>query len=153
MDDSKPVDSQVPLPSVEAYGNAVILRGPGGKFLPGTRPPNLITKENASALARRGVEKYRRAAAKAVLDEVKTVDLNVKHPYAAWGYLVADQARKLLEKRAPNAQVMEMVGKSVGAFVPVSDGREGGQSTDDTREVLEQLYEIAKAINHSAEGG
>jgi hypothetical protein len=136
--------------TIQETKNGTMVFGPGHRFQPGSKPANMITAENSPALHRARQEKFRKAAAKAVLEQVQTVKSSVTIPYHAWGYVVGDQVQKLLGAKKANAQVSEFIGRSIGAFVPASEQREQGEGapTDDIRTVLAQLAEIAKAINH-----
>ena len=54
------VDTPI-APRIEHYGEGQIVRGPGGRFLPGTTSPNPITRENAQARSQARRDKKRQA--------------------------------------------------------------------------------------------
>ena len=57
----------------EAQPQATIIRGPGGRFLPGTRSPKPITSENTRDYARMRREKQARLLRAAITDETGAV--------------------------------------------------------------------------------
>lgn len=57
----------------EQTSNGIIVRGPGGRFAPGTKPANVITRENAPELARLRREKARARLRARIREETAAV--------------------------------------------------------------------------------
>jgi hypothetical protein len=81
-----------------------IVANPGG----GTAA---ITQANASALARMRWEKYRRAAAREITSEAKSVNPAVATSADAFGLLMANQWNKLMDDQKPNVVQAEKLGR------------------------------------------
>lgn len=81
-----------------------IVANPGG----GTAA---ITHANASALAQKRWEKYRRAAVREIVEEAKSINPAVATSADVFGLLVANQFTKLMDSQKPDIFQVEKLGK------------------------------------------
>jgi hypothetical protein len=70
-----------------------------------------ITQANASALAKKRWENYRRAAVKAIIDEAKSIDTEASTGAAAFGLVAAKQFTTLMDSDKPAIDQLEKLGK------------------------------------------
>jgi hypothetical protein len=93
-------------------------RGPGGRFL--TKPKGIeqyaITKENAAEMAKRRWEKYREAAADAVVEEMGAILPGISTPEQAWGVLNARLASQIMDSNKPRGDDLMQLGRNMGAI-------------------------------------
>ena len=110
-------------------------------------PPKLkehaITSENASDYVRLRQEKYRQAAADAVMREIGAIAPNVHTPEAAYGELNGRLAVQIWDSDKPRGKDLEILGRNMGALGGNDDQSGGSDSTDDTARQL--LLDIARA--------
>ena len=72
-------------PRIEYYGEGQIVRGPGGRFLPGTTSPSPITRENAQARSQARLAKKRKLIADAANDAVERDDYRAR--FGDWAFV------------------------------------------------------------------
>jgi hypothetical protein len=82
---------------------------------PEAAKPYSITSENAAEMARKRWEKYREAAADAVVERIKTVAPNATTPEAAWGVLNARLAVQIMKSDKPRGRDLDSLGQNIGA--------------------------------------
>ena len=117
-------------------------------------PPKLkehaITSENASDYVRLRQEKYRQAAADAVMREIGAIAPNVHTPEAAYGELNGRLAVQIWDSDKPRGKDLEILGRNMGALGGNDDQPSGSDSTDDTaRQLLLEIARVAgNAIGH-----
>lgn len=87
---------------------------------------HMITSENASDYVRLRVEKYRQAAADAVLAEIGSAHPGVNTPEAAWGVLNGKLAVQIIDSEKPRGRDLEYLGRNIGAIATQADGVDGG---------------------------
>jgi hypothetical protein len=116
-----PIKKGTPLPR-DKDGNVLTLPGKSYKAIDGrliAPPPgaNKITKETAREYQRRGVEKYRKAAADAILKEAQAIGASPRGlPTDAWAMLIGNQFVKILDSAKPRAADVELIGRAIGAL-------------------------------------
>jgi hypothetical protein len=99
---------------------AVIIRGKGGRFLPGTTSPAPITHANAHEFAQKGNQvrwnRARQAAQSRILAEAAAADPTVTHWSDAWGVVVAKQYAALVEEDKVRGDDLHRIGQAMGAL-------------------------------------
>jgi hypothetical protein len=110
---------------IEPLANgAQIVRGPDGKFLPGTRPPNPITAANARELNQKRQEKAAKSAAAGMTAGVRAglrkcnpdvraiapSDFDNADEFDAWAVLNAATALQVMASDIPRPEAIEMLG-------------------------------------------
>ena len=125
-------------------------RGPGGRFL--TKPKGIeqhaITKENAAEMAKRRWQKYREAAADAVVEEMGSVVPGITTPEQAWGVLNARLAAQIMDSDKPRGDDLMQLGRNMGA-IPNAHERTEMENQPGTSGLTAAVGELA-AILRSA---
>lgn len=97
------------------------IRDSRGYFIEAHPEGTQITSGDARALASKRWQKYQKAAADALRDELGSVSPGATTPFAVWGVLVADQATKLLDYPKPRVRELQHLGQIIGAVPTAMD--------------------------------
>ena len=92
-----------------------------GHFL--KRPEGIVgfTKENAAGYSKRRWEKYREAAADAIVEEMGSIKPGIFTPESAWGVLNARLASQIMDSNKPRGDDLRLLGQNMGAIPNVSE--------------------------------
>jgi hypothetical protein len=99
-------------------------RDSNGRFLsppPGAAPP--ITSDNARAMVQKRIEKYRRRAVRAIVDEAKSIDPTVSIGADAFGLVAAKQFSALMDSDKPAFADLERLHKLMTGADPSNSQR------------------------------
>jgi hypothetical protein len=135
--------------AVEQRDSGRIVRGPDGRFLPGTRPGNIITPANARELAAKRHEAYRRAAVRRIVGEAESIDPSVSTGADAYALVASRQYVALMDHDKPRIEDLERLGALMTDYSPRQQQHEQ-QADDPLRElgarVLEYIAARAQSI-------
>jgi hypothetical protein len=136
--------------TVEQYGSGRIVRGADGRFLPGTRPANVIASSaDARALAAKRHEAYRRAAVRRIVGEAESIDPSVSTGADAYALVASRQYVALMDHDKPRIEDLERLGALMTDYSPRQQQHEQ-QADDPLRElgarVLEYIAARAQSI-------
>ena len=93
--------------TIQETKNGIIVKGPDGRFLPGTRPANMITVESSPALHSRRRELKKAAIEAGAMEAIDAADFNKYNPlHGDLAWVVAGSKammRKALTVKDPKA--------------------------------------------------
>src|SRR5688572_14074895 len=89
----------------------VALRDSKGRMLKPLPGSHVITKADASSLARKRWEKYRQAAVRRIVGEAQSIDPDVQTPADAFGLVAAKQYTTLMDSDKPKIADLEKLGQ------------------------------------------
>lgn len=140
--------ADVPVSKIADNPPGTIIRGKGGRFLPGTRSPAPITNANARELQQKRWNAYRKAAAKGITKEAMSIDPSVKTPADAWSLVAAKQYSALMDSDKPRGDDLHRLGQVIGALPLAGEiqAQQAGQagvtvsvSADTARDLISKL--------------
>jgi hypothetical protein len=118
--------------------------------LPGS---HVITKADASSLARKRWEKYRQAAVKRIVGEAQSIDPDVQTPADAFGLVAAKQYTTLMDSDKPRITDLEKLGQIMTGISeePRRENTPGASnSITGSPEALLRLVELIEADKRQA---
>ncbi len=124
--------------------DAVIVRGAGGKFAPGTRPSNLITSANARDMQQKRKDKAARLLRARIADETgKVSSLPIKDGAEAvaeaGGILWAETVLNPEAYARDRLEAWQSIGRAAGVL---SDGKQVQQDAPAVADVTSALYAL-----------
>ena len=162
--------AEEPKPRVEEYGEGRIVRGDRGLFLPGSRTPKPITRENAHTFAQARKEKAASLLRARILEATsRHSDIKLTGSAAAvaeaggilWEEIVLADAKKLREAGLPavyardRLDAWQKIGQAAGLLeTKQADQRPSDATMTQAGElVLRLLTELRRAVRRDAEAG
>ena len=119
----------------------------------------IVTREQTSEQGRELVskrwEKYRDAAASAMLKTVQAIDPSIKTEQEAWGYLYGKQFETLINSQKPRGDDLVKFGQVVGSMPTLADAKPQAVESEEDSEVVTALKalieEITKRVKETPE--
>ena len=119
----------------------------------------IVTREQSSEQGRELVskrwEKYRDAAASAMLKTVRAIDPSIQTEQEAWGYLYGKQFETLINSDKPRGDDLVKFGQVVGSMPTIADAKPQAVESEEDSEVVTALKalieEITKRVKEAPE--
>ena len=119
----------------------------------------IVTREQSSEQGRELVskrwEKYRDAAASAMLKTVQAIDPSIQTEQEAWGYLYGKQFETLINSQKPRGDDLVKFGQVVGSMPTLADAKPQAVESEEDSEVVTALKalieEITKRVKEAPE--
>ena len=119
----------------------------------------IVTREQSSEQGRELVskrwEKYRDAAASAMLKTVRAIDPSIQTEQEAWGYLYGKQFETLINSQKPRGDDLVKFGQVVGSMPTLADAKPQAVESEEDSEVVTALKalieEITKRVKETPE--
>ena len=119
----------------------------------------IVTREQSSEQGRELVskrwEKYRDAAASAMLKTVQAIDPSIQTEQEAWGYLYGKQFETLINSQKPRGDDLVKFGQVVGSMPTLADAKPQAVESEEDSEVVTALKalieEITKRVKETPE--
>jgi hypothetical protein len=105
-----------------------------------------ITSDEARAMVTKRWDKWRNAAASAVLKEAQSIDPSIKTEEQAWGFVVAKQYTAFLDSEKPRGDDLVKFGQILGAMPTIADVKNDTPAPQDTSTTYALLQELAAFV-------